>query len=195
MRSVVSLGPRPALAGTPKGVIRPRQADDPGARGELGRAAERVAFALDHQRRNPGPEQFLRPGALGAAGRVRVGRPAARQASAPTVNAVRQATRAPAERPPTTSGPAGRSAASTAVHAASNCLGGPATLQPGQRRHGCSTSTTLTPLGGSAAANATRSRASMPPPAPWPSTNVPRVLRAQPCTVARAGPTVVSISI
>lgn len=80
------------------------------------------------------------PSSSGA--RVRSGRPGgcsgkARHstAAAPAVVAVRQATRAPELRPPTTSGPSwpGRTAATTASHASSRCPAGAGARRPATR--------------------------------------------------------------
>ena len=89
--------------------------------------------------------------------------------TAPLAAPVRHATRAPALRPPTTSGspcPASRSA--TGRQPRSSVLGAGPSFFPATRQ-GCSTSATVIPRSGSRPANATRSRAPIPPPAPCPS--------------------------
>ena len=131
---------------------------------------ERVPLPLHHQRRHPGAQQLVQARLLRPARRVQ--RERQREApTAPTCTAVRQATRAPAERPPTTSGPAtSRRRRRTASQALSSVGGGrrpcgrrPATAVPPVRR---------SPPSGRSFARTTRSRAPMPPPAPCPRTSV-----------------------
>ena len=75
-------------------------------------------------------------------------------ACAPSSRAVRQATRAPALRPPATTGGPGRSSSGhSARQPVSSALGAGATFLPATRQ-GCSTRATVTPSGGSAAASA-----------------------------------------
>ena len=106
---------------------------------------------------------FVRPVRAGAAGRR--ARPLRRRRRR---GAVRQATRAPLLRPPTTSAPPRdrqRSATTTATNAASSRGAGPGARRP-LTRYGCSTLATVQPAATSAAVTATRSGASIPPPAP-----------------------------
>ena len=114
------------------------------------------------------------------------GKDRARQPAAPRPGAERAAERAPAERPPTTSGVRTRSVLAAATSASSRVGGGVATLRPATRQ-GCSRSTTLTPWRGSRSASAWRSRAPMPPPAPWLSSSVTNGFRARWVT-SRASP-------
>jgi CheY-like chemotaxis protein len=91
--------------------------------------------------------------------------------------AVRHATRAPDERPPTTSGSSPnhslRRASTTAVQAVSRCAAGGAERRP-RTRYGCSTSATESPAARATSFASTRSLAEIPPPAPCPSTRAPR---------------------
>ena len=105
------------------------------------------------------------------------GKDSASTASAPTASAVRQATRAPALRPPTTNGRGNAprpdvSSSMTASHATSSWAGGVATARPATR-HGCSTSTTSHPCA-VRAVNAWRSADHDEPPAPCPRTSDPQ---------------------
>src|SRR5690606_13765986 len=117
---------------------------------------------------------------------------------AETAAAVRQATRAPAERPPETTGrgndsdPA-RRAATSAAYATSRRGGRVATLRPATR-HGWSISTTVQPASGSASASAATSAESCLPPAPCESSTVPREGWPGWRKRARPGPSGVSMS-
>ena len=97
-----------------------------------------------------------------------------RPARAPTGHA----DRAPADRPPTTSGVRIRSFAPRRLARRRGSAGAVATLRPATR-HGCSSRTTVTPWRGRCRASAARSRASMPPPAPWLSSSVANGCRAR----------------
>src|SRR6266498_297801 len=117
-------------------------------------------------------------------------------ATAPVFRAVRHATRAPADRPPTSSGnpsstPARRSS-TTASHATSSRRAGAGERRPATR-YGCSTSTTLILSARATPVTATRSGAVTPPPAPWPRTSA-ALDSSAPCRWARARPCGVSIS-
>lgn len=87
----------------------------------------------------------------------------------PSAGAVRQrqATRAPALRPPTISGSFGRHGSANR-QASSRVFGDPATFLPATC-HGDSKRATAIERAGSSLANTARSNASGPPPAPWPS--------------------------
>ena len=116
------------------------------------------------------------------------GNDSARQPAAPRLRAQRAAERAPAERPPTTSGVRAAQLVGGRDRPSSRVAGGVATLRPATR-HGCSNRTTVIPLRGRCAASASRSRASMPPPAPWLSSSVadglPRPVGHQPRLAVR----------
>ena len=105
---------------------------------------------------------------------------------------MRAADRAPAERPPTISGDRVRSRSAAATRAASRVGGAVATLRPA-RFHGCSNRTTVTSLRGRWWASASRSRVSMPTPAPWLSSRVAIGRRARSVT-SRPSPWGVSTS-
>lgn len=133
---------------------------------ELLRLPEGVVPTLDDEGGDAGAEEFPGAGPLGAARRVQ-GKLSARTAAAPSSVAVRQATRAPALRPPAITGSPDRATVGHRPrHPASSVFGAGATFFPATRQ-GCSTSATLTPWAGSSRASARRSLASMPPPAPW----------------------------
>ena len=134
--------------------------------------AERVAVAVDDQRRHAG-RAARRPGTApagpaGAAGTPAPGRRPRRRSAA-----VRQATRAPLDRPPTISGGAGvrdrqrrddRGPGRVEVRRPAPARGG---RPPGRAG---SPARRATPGGDRGVARpATRSGASTPPPAPWPS--------------------------
>ena len=100
------------------------------------------------------------------------GKASARQPAAPRSRAQRAAERAPAERPPTTSGALLRSRSAAAVRPASRVGGRRRHLAAGdlpgllEQHHG-------DPVAGQVRARgASRSRAPMPPPAPWLSSSV-----------------------
>lgn len=76
-------------------------------------------------------------------------------------------------------------------HPTSSVFGAGASFLPATRQ-GCSTRATLTPCAGSPAASARRSRASIPPPAPWLTASTSRALLAR-CQVTRAVPASVSM--
>ena len=132
---------------------------------------------------------FVRRG--GTSGNARQRTPIASVASA-----VRQATRAPSERPPTINGTPrswlSRRSSTTAVHAASSCFAGAGERRPATR-YGCSTRATVRPSASAASRAVTRSRDSTPPPAPWPSTRAAFALFVE-YTCALAAPCGVSIS-
>ena len=146
--------------GTSKPWSAPRDRDDVEAsgaspRGDLARAAERVALALDDQRRHARRRRARRP-------RLRSGRPGGCSGKASATHRDGADVAARCGRPPgrrrcarrPRAGRRGRSvacaaAAATASQAASSVAGGAATLRPATR-HGCSTSTTVTPARGSA---------------------------------------------
>ena len=131
----------------------------------------------------------VRPG--GWSGKARQSTP-----TAPVSADMRQATRAPDERPPQMSGrprnDSIRSRSIAAHHAASSCLAGAGERLPATR-YGCSTSATEIASASATSRAATRSRAVTPPPAPWPSTSAARA-PSEPYTCARAAPDGVSIS-
>src|SRR5690606_3701251 len=103
------------------------------------------------------------------------------------------ATRAPALRPPEITGrPGAVSAGQTPRQPVSRVLGAGATFLPATRQ-GCSTRATVTPCAGSVPASATRSLASMPPPAPWLTARTRRGPDRAACQVTRAGPASVSM--
>ena len=125
-------------------LARPDHHLDPGPGG---RHPERVPVAVDHQGRQPG-RAARRPGTAPAGPAGAAGRPARRRRRRPTARAVRQATRAPLDRPPTTSGdarvPGAAGPASTAVHASSRCPAGAGARRPATR-YGWVTRATATP--------------------------------------------------
>ena len=142
------------------------------------------------------------PAATSSAARLTPGLPggwsgnaSATTAEAPTTDAVRQATLAPALRPPASIGRSrphwsrthARARATAGTHASSSCAGAGATRRP-ETRQGCSTLTTQKPKSGSWAAIATRSGASTPPPAPWPSTSSASGRPSGGAIWSRAGP-------
>ena len=153
--------------------------------GELLRRPERVALALDDQRRQPGGLELLEPGALRPAGRVQRERERQEAAGAEGAGAPGGRTgagAAPAEhqRGADAHLPAAatRHSSSTAGRGASRL---PATL------HGISRRTTEIPSRGSSRASVSRSGDSMPPPAPWLSRRVATGLRDRSVT-SRASP-------
>ena len=163
-------------AGISQGVVA-RNADD-GSPRAVRRHPERVALALHDERRDLNRVQ-LRQSALGGivalAGRMQW-EGEAQDATAPTSAEVRQATRAPADRPPvmigSPSSASSRNCSRTAVQAASSWRAGAGLRRPATR-YGCSTSATVCPAEFAASAAATMSGAFTPPPAPCPSTSPP----------------------
>ena len=174
---------RPAGGPRRRGRRRPRRARATPGRGD--RHAERVAPALHDQARHAG--RPARASRLAGPARRRQREGEAQHAAhvrAPPP-AVRQATRAPALRPPSTHGSGGRAASAGQPRGVEprRRLGHPAAAHPPRLLHPHD----LEPERPSAASRAaSRSGASTPPPAPCPSTS--RRRGPAPSTCRRAGP-------
>ncbi len=157
--------------------------------GQLLGAAHRVALALHHQQRQPGPAQLRQARALGATGRVQRERqrqhPHRAQAPGAACRRARPGRAAADEQ-----GHASAQASAPATSPSSSVGGGVAIRRPATFQ-GCSSRTTVKPRRGSRSASSSRSQVSMPAPAPWLSSRVARGLGARsvtslasPCGVA-----------
>ena len=134
--------------------------------------AHRVALPLDHQGRARRRRELVEPGLLRAGRAGAAGRPAPGTRRRRGRCAQRAADRAPAERPPTTSGVRAAQLVGGGAQASSRVAGAVATLRPATF-HGCSSRTTVMPVARQVPSPApSRSRVSMPPPAPWLSSRV-----------------------
>ena len=163
------------------------------------RHAELVPLTLHDERRNRDLRRArvdgsVAPASSGAA--VAGGTRGRARATAPVVSAVRHATRAPRDRPPTTSGKPrsspSRRCSTTAVQAASSWRAGAGERRPGDAV-GLLDERDAEPFRARSSVAATRSGAVTPPPAPCPITRAARGSSAA-CKWARAGPCGVSTS-
>ena len=183
----------PAATGTRREWLPPSDGDhQPAARGrDVGRAAERVRGALQHQRRQAGGGRQVE---LGQAGLLRCGPAGAagRRARAPRWPRRRSrcGTR-PGRRPTGRRRAAGRSLRGARARRARRGRASVAASPPGGRRRSTAArrGPPRCPAAGSPSASATRSAAPMPPPAPWPSTRVARRRPTAARTSTRASPT------
>src|SRR6266542_739411 len=122
--------------------------------------------------------------------------PASRQSSTgPPGSGTPNGSRAPLDRPPTTSGTFDTgNDRTTATQAASSCPAGAGDRRPATR-YGWVTRTTVTPAASAALRTAARSGAPTSPPAPWPSTSRLTGRDAGRSTATRAGPCGVAPSV
>ena len=176
---------------------RPRRRYDRPGRRPPRRAAQGVAFALDHEQRHVHRGELGRAGLLGPARRVQ--REGQREDAGRTLSGRR---------------PAGHRGAGAAAAEHERALESAVVAEPVEHdppdlvqprrcgrdlrlpatRHGCSTRTTRQPAPATSAVTATRSTDSTPPPAPWPRTSVPRTAPSASVVCVRAGPSGVSCS-